>query len=304
MFLLVSSPYFTLHPSLLNCMSKIDTITFNFAKNAKLALPKARWQACRTIKRKIGRDWVHSTPEFLDLAQKLLHSPELATNSGNIIWQTDRNTVWHTQLHGQNGLFDVVYKSRPGRYRVNRCISASAMVRDAINLLAISSLGFPTTQLLAVGENRTLTHWHYAFIVTRFAEDFKQVSEILPNASYANHPWIQEAVIKESLRALANLHRHAIYHKAFKPYNIMWKESGEKAIELCLFDFETSRAILLEPFENYMIRDLFDFFRSFKFSEDALLHWVTFYLSENSSCQASPQVVVERIIRLLKEKGY
>lgn len=277
---------------------------FKFAQNAKFALPKARWKACRTIRRKLGRDWVYSIPEFSDIAENLLTTPELATGSGEIIWQTDRNTVWHTQIQGQNGLFDMVYKSRPGRYRVNRCISASAMVRDAINLLAINFLGFPTTQLLAVGENRKLSHWHYAFIVTRFAQGFKQVSEILPEAAYGDHPWIQSAVIEESLKALAKLHRHAIYHKAFKPYNIMWKETDDKTVELCLFDFETSRAILFESFEQYMVRDLFDFFRSFGFSEAQLHHWVTLYLSENTSCLASPAIVVQKIMRLFEEKGH
>ncbi len=283
-------------------MPKTNTISFTFPQNAKLALPKARWRSCRTIQRKLGRDWVYSVPEFSDIADKLLHTPELATDSGTIIWKTDRNTVWHTQINGQNGSFDMVYKSRPGRYRINRCISASAMVRDAINLLAINYLGFPTTELLAVGENRTLSHWRYAFIVTRFADGFHQVSEILPGAPYGDHPWIQGAVIKESLKALAKLHRHAIYHKAFKPYNIMWKEAGDKNLELCLFDFETSRAILFESFESYMVRDLFDFFRSFMLSEEQLLNWVTFYLSENTSCLASPQVVLEKVMRLFEEK--
>lgn len=284
-------------------MSKTNAITFRFARGAKASLLKARLRACQTIKRKLGRDWVYAVPEFMDIAEKLLMTPELATASNNIIWQTGRNTVWRTEVSGEKGVFDIVYKSRPGRYRINRCISPSAMVRDAINLLAINSLGFRTTELHAVGENRTLTHWQYAFIVTRFADGFKEVTQILPGEPYADHPWIKDAVIEASLKALAKLHTLGIYHKEFKHFNIMWKESDDNSIELCLFDFETSRTIWFESFEKYMVRDLFDFFRPLELSEKALLHWIAVYLNANTSCLASSEAVFSRVMHLFKEKG-
>lgn len=268
-------------------------IKFNFERWAVTALPKAKLKAAAIIKRKLGKNWVYSTKEFQDVADRLLKSPELALQ-GNIIWQTSRNTVRRLTMPGVNGDFDIVYKSRPGRYRLNRSISASAAVRDATALLAMGLLDFPIMELLAVGEQRCITHWKNGFIVTRFAGDYKEVTHILPGGEYGNDPQLQEAVLRACLGALAELHKLRIFHKAFKHYNIMWKRH-EDGVKLCLFDFETSRAIWLVSFEPYMLRDLYDFLKGFAFAEEELLRWLAFYLEKNTSCLASPKLLLEKL---------
>lgn len=283
-----------------------EKMTFTFAPGARTALLQAKLKAARTINRKLGRDWVYAVPEFKDVAEKLLKHPEIAQDA-EIIWQTRRNTVRRFQISGQAGEFDVVYKQRKGRYRLNRAVSPSSAVREAGSLLAFSLLGFSTVEVLAVGEHRSLSHWQDCFMVTRFAAGFKEATQILPGFPCGNNPELREAVIRASLATLGKIHQARIAHKAYKLYNIMWREAGGQAetlAETLLLDLETARPVPFGSFENYLLNDLRDFFIPFDFPEQTLQAWLEFYLENNPSCRISAPGLLAGLLPRLKKKNF
>lgn len=235
-----------------------------------------RRRAAREIGRRIGRDWFHAAPGFESAMDFLLGNPD-AVAAGTNIWEHGSNQVYRLTLPAECGGHDIVYKHTRGKRRWNRAFSASASVREATNLLALSRLGFPMVELLAVGEKRTPGWWSEAFLVTRFAAGYRDGRHLLPGFESGDDMELRDAFLREALSFLARLHRFRVFHKGYKVYNMLWRPAGG-GVELRFLDVASCRFLPWRLPVRYAVRDLGNFLEPFAFPEETLRFWLRRYL--------------------------
>lgn len=254
---------------------------------------QAKRRAAADINRRLGRDWRYAAPGFEQGLAHLLSAPEIY-RQGEKIWEHGSNEVFRLTLPPSCGEFDVVYKHTVGKRRWNHCVSASAAVREAVNMLAMSRLGFPMIELLAVGESRSWRYWTDAFLVTRFAEGYLDGRHVLPGFEYGEDAAVRDAFIASALAQLARMHALCIYHKGFKVYNILWKRC-EGGVDLRLLDVASCRMIPMAPYMRHMLRDLAHFLMPFKFPREDLKKWLAVYLEGKPPMRLGVDALLEQL---------
>ncbi len=252
---------------------------------------QAKREALRELRPRLGRDWFYAAPAFAAAFEFLRNDPA-ALKAGTVIWHAGENDVIRLRLPEQFGDFDVVYKQTEGMPKWRHAVRASTALKEAANYLMLAKLGFPCAEMLAVGEGRTWRYWHSAFLVTRFAEGYQDGRHILPGFDHGDDIAMRDKVIRACLSCLAKLHQHRLYHKAFKLYNILWRDEGETA-GLKLIDVSSCKLVRFRPFLPYRIKDLADFFKPFDFSDRELTSWLDHYNAEG-------QEKTEQLLQLLR----
>ncbi len=263
---------------------------------------QAKRRAARDINRKLGRDWHYAAPGFEKGLAHLRSAPEVF-RQGEKIWEHGSNEVFRLALPPSCGDFDIVYKHNVGKKCWNHCVSASAAVREAVNMLAMSRLGFPMIELLAVGESRSWRYWTDAFLVTRFAEGYSDGRHVLPGFEYGEDSAVRDAFVGSALGQLSKMHALRICHKGFKVYNILWKRT-ENGVDLRFLDVASCRMMLTAPYMRHMLRDLGNFLMPFKFPREELQRWLAVYLEGKPPIRLSVDGLLRQLEPWIARSGF
>lgn len=231
-----------------------------------------------------------AVPEIAGYWEQILKDPDQITEKGQLIWKTPNKKVYrltfsdHSAIHA--GALKVSAGVKPLRY-LFRC---SKSTLEAANLKLLEKLGFPMVRLLALADQRHFFHLKRSFLLTEFADGFRDGRDFMPNGSCRENLKLKELFIQKNLQLLAKLHQYHCYHKAFRPYNLLWHYDGQTGdFQTRWLDVATCRFMLLPEklFQRYIIKDLAEFFYRMGFDETEMQNWADCYLQFNPGCKLS-----------------
>lgn len=247
-------------------------------------------EAAGKMGRKLFESWAYAVPGF-EKALAWLHGDPKGWRSGETIWQAGRNDVIRLQLPPECGEYEIIYKHTKGPRRWRHAVRPSSSFREAANLLAMANLGLPMAELLAVGETRTLKGWSESFIATRFAAGCRDGRHFLPGYEYGDRPDVRDAFLHTVLHWLAKMHDVRLYHKAFKLYNILWREAGS-GVKVVFIDVSSCKPIRWRNFHPYRVHDLADLFCPLSLSDDELRAWLAHYCDCCTNAAPNPDAML------------
>lgn len=217
--------------------------------------------------------WVRSdfAEEFFRLCDAGAFRPD--GTMSQIIWQTHNKFVLRTETASG---FSVAYKSF---FRIRNTyqylLRPSSSAAEAINYMRLAKAGLPLPDLLAVGETRCGFLLRNAFMVSRFADGFRDGRDFYDDGIHANDRPMLREFIGGHLRLLAKLHDSGIHHRGFAPYNLLYRQDPD-GMKLCWIDVaDCSRAIIST---GTIARDMTKLFKFMELSAEERRDFEKLYL--------------------------
>jgi serine/threonine protein kinase len=223
--------------------------------------------------------WQWISADFAEEFEELRKDPRNFSldGPGEIIWQTrNKYVLLLTTSAGRK----IIYKTTPVVKRGYQYFHRrSPFANEAWYFQYFAQLGLPMAKLLAAGDTRKNFLLKGGFLISEFAEGFKQGNELTHPGKPDFDPLLRDEYIRKNLTNLALLHDRRILHRGATPANFLFR-SGENGLELTWIDVATSH---YKPFFYRMkpgiIMDLANFFRFFPFSEQERRPYIEYYLS-------------------------
>ena len=147
----------------------------------------------------------------------------------------------------------------------------SPLVNEALNYRLIGDLGMPLPKLLAVGERRRFFWLESGYLVTEFADGFRNGMDFMPRGVLGGERLLRLEFCRRNLRRLARIHDAGIFHRGFNPGNLLWRRLPEQDadgnhLELLWIDLANCRRRPRFLLRHGVIHDLVMFFRYFDFT--------------------------------------
>ena len=208
---------------------------------------------------------------------------ERLSDAGAFLPDGPSKTIWETRtkyvLQVPTSLgFDVVYKSfrRIDNYhyyfpRTSPCAA------EAENYAPLAKLGFPLPELLAVGDVRCGCVLKNSFMVSTFAEGFRNGMDFAREGIHVDDEQLIGEFCRGHLALLAKLHDKGIVHRGFTPGNLLYRQ-GPVGMEFCWVDVATCRHSFVISTKE-IANDMFHLFRYLKISPDFRRELQAWYLS-------------------------
>lgn len=231
---------------------------------------------------KLSGSWRWAAPEFETALEQILSPGGL--DGAECIWKTRHKEVWKCRMETPAGPKTVIYKcsysSRPLFYAVHYSKNA----REAANYRGLAAIGIPVARLLGCGDFRDGRILRRSFLVTEFAEGFRDGRAFLPGGAAERESELRDEFLRGNLRHLAKMHEAHCTHRGFLPNNLLWrKQEGEAAPELLWIDVTSAFFCPLPErlFAREIIRDLATLFTAMKLNEELRAELIRFYLDAN-----------------------
>ena len=230
----------------------------------------------------LWRSFFYCRKSFAGKYQVLKQGGYLQENGpAEMIWQTRSKYVLKVPL-GDGGF--VVYKSyrkisKPYKFYFR----PSPCTAEALNYQLMMNCHLPMAELLAVGEERNFLHLRNAFIITRFADGFRDGRDFMAGGQAENQQDLRNEFILRNLAMLAHCHDCGILHRGFTPANLLYKvreqadENGHR-LELVWIDVASCRKRLHLQINGALKSELRQFFRFFNFSSEEMQFYINHYL--------------------------
>ena len=208
--------------------------------------------------------WCWVKKSFAEDFETLSKSGVLCENGGaEIIWSTKQKYVLKVSCAGRNYVFKSYRKVRDVRkylFRMSPC------GLEARNYQLLAAAGLPMAKLIASGDTRSFFRLKNMFLMTEFAENFRDGRDFIQGGSLFENAALREEYIVRNLRLLARCHDAGFIHAGFTPANLLYSvrstpdEQGN-ALDLCWIDVATCRRFSLLYPPRKMITDHVHFFR-------------------------------------------
>ncbi len=223
--------------------------------------------------------WVQENflPELKILAENNMLSE---TGPGEQIWSTRSKFVLKVPL--STGGFAVVKKYRKIAKPIKYLLRLSPCGLEACNFARFKKLGIPLPELLAVGETRKNFHLKTAFIITRFAEGFRDGRDFAPQGKFRDKSTLLKEFLRRNVIELARCHDAHIIHRGFTPANLMWKELAATDIngnrlELLWIDLASCRRCPYFIINRLCAKELARLFTPLELSEELQRELIALY---------------------------
>ena len=214
---------------------------------------------------RLHRSWGWVRNDFADEFSRL-HDAGAFLPDGTVspvIWKTGSKFVLRAQT--ERG-FSVAYKSF---FRIRNfhqyLLRPSPSAAEAINYMRLKKVGLPLPDLLAVGELRKGFVLKNAFMVSRFAEGFRDGRDFTRDGIYENDISKRREFICGHLRLLAKLHDSGIRHRGFTPFNLLYREDPD-GMKFCWIDVAECRRTIVSA--KTIAADIAGFFDYMKLSAE------------------------------------
>lgn len=196
-------------------------------------------------------------------------------------------TIWSTRskfvLKVPTSLgFDAAYKSfRRIRNFHQYLLRPSACAAEAVNYMRLAELGFPLPDLLAVGETRCGFLLKNAFMVSRFADGFRNGLDFARKGIHLGNMPLLTEFCRGHLGLLAKLHDKGIVHRGFTPGNLLYRQKpGTGGMDLLWIDVASCRRSAISTRD--IATDMFHLFRYLNISPDVRRELQACYLDAAS----------------------
>ena len=152
----------------------------------------------------------------------------------------------------------------------------SACAAEAVNYMRLAELGFPLPDLLAVGETRCGLLLKNAFMISRFADGFRNGLDFARNGIHLGDMPMLTEFCRGHLGLLAELHDKGIVHRGFTPGNLLYRQ-GPGGMEFLWVDVASCRRSAISTRE--IATDMFHLFRYLNISPDVRRELQAWYLN-------------------------
>ena len=178
---------------------------------------------------RFSHSWRWVRREFAEELRRIEETGGWRPEAGHpVIWRTACKYVLKIALPSGRS---VAYK----RYTSMRLIPYlhywSPTSREAVNYARMAKLGLPMARLLAAGGIRTCFLPKSCFIVTEFAEGFRDGRPFMPGGERAGETALRDEFCRRNFALIARLHDIGWYHRGFTPMNELWRELPEPDAE-------------------------------------------------------------------------
>ncbi|MDR1612730.1 MAG: lipopolysaccharide kinase InaA family protein [Planctomycetota bacterium] len=267
------------------------------------AAKELRLKAFAELGHRSRESWSYAVPGF-EAALAAILSGNVSPGPGDLIWNAKPKSVWKIVLPPEIGGDTVALKESESDRHYRYQFGPTPIAREAAHYLMLGKLGFPVVELLAVGDVRVGRRLKKSFIVTRYAEGFRDGRSFIAGGECSGDAELRDSFIREGIGQLARFHRMYFYHKGFKCYNLMWREAAPGRAELRLIDFASCRFRPKIIFAHHVVEDLAAFFDSLKFAPDEADAHLEYYRNRNPGCglglEALRRKVADRMFRRSK----
>lgn len=253
--------------------------------------------------------WYISEREFAPVLEKLRNEPPAPRPEEGLLNESSGKFVWKIEYESNEGRKCAAYKTNPGKTPWRYIFNSSLPIREMRNYWLFEELGIPVARVLAAGDIRTTFILKETFIVTEFLENTFDGRVFMPGGSHRNELEKRKKFCRLNLELLAKLHKGGIFHKAFHPRNLLWRD-GNKDMEIFWIDVARCRKVSPGKMPFSIIKDLHTFFRDLRLTREETLELIAHYLSfaPKGFLPESREEILERLIRfrrhLFKKKYY
>lgn len=224
--------------------------------------------------------WSWVKKSFAEDFEMLSKSGVLRENGGaQIIWSTKQKYVLKVSCNGRNYVFKSYRKVRDIRkylFRLSPCGF------EAYNYQQLAAAGLPMAKVLAAGDTRYFFRLKNMFLMTEFAENFRDGRDFQPGGNLFENTALREEYIVRNLQLLAKCHDAGFVHAGFTPANLLYQvretpdEQGNN-LKLCWIDVATARRFSLLYPPRKMITDHIHFFRFLDIRGEDLRRYLQIY---------------------------
>ncbi len=192
-------------------------------------------------------------------------------------------------------------------------VSWTHAAKEAYNFTLLADLGLPLVKLVAVGEKRLPLYIHNAFIITEFANGFRDGRHFV--MSLSNETAMRDEFIRRNFILVARMHDAGFYHRGFSPVNELWRKLPEpdadgNLLELRWIDIATCRQAKDDDMKRFVADDLGNFLRFFPFTSEERREYLRNYLDAvkvrrfdlDTLCRAVDENIAARIRRKLEKE--
>ena len=254
----------------------------------------------------IWRSWQYCHDSFADDLEELQQSGDLQRESKfQRIWQTKQKYVLKiTTGSGKTAAFkeyDRIKSAWKYLFRLSPCGS------EALNYQLLANIDIALPRLLAAGDIRKNGCLKNAFIITEFAEGFRDGRDFFGTGSLAENIDLREEFITRNMRTLAKLHDHNILHRGFTPANLLYKQrktadADGNRLDLMWIDVASCRNISKGKLEKTLHIDHEQFFRFFDFSSEELKKYLQIYCQAAENPLTTPEKLLERLQKAIAKR--
>ncbi len=242
----------------------------------------------------LSGSWHWAAPGFERQLELLLAPGGL--DGAECIWKTRHKEVWKVRLETPEGPQYVIYKSKHRFRPIFYACHYSQNAREAANYRALEALGMPMAQLLGCGDFRRGRILDRSFLVTRFAEGFRDGRAFAPGGPCADDVETRDEFLRRNLRLLAKMHEAHCTHRGFIPNNLLWRKQQDGSLELLWIDVASAFYLPLPEFlfSGEIARDLAFLFAPLKLEEEKRMELLRYYLSVNRRTRLTQEQLARR----------
>ena len=244
--------------------------------------------------------WCWVKESFAGDFETLSKSGVLCENGGaEIIWSTKQKYVLKVPCSGKNYVFKSYRKIRDVRKYLLRL---SPCGFEARNYSLLAAAGLPMAKLVASGDSRCFFYLKNTFLMTEFAENFRDGRDFQQGGTLFSNTVLREEYIIRNLQFLARCHDAGFIHAGFTPANLLYKvretpdEQGNK-LDLLWIDVATARRFSLLYPPQKMITDHVHFFMFLEIRGEELRRYLQVYYDAVQVKRLS----FERLLKLIRK---
>lgn len=261
-----------------------------------------------SLKKKERRfsSWEYAEPGFEEIFHALCTDPPDMTKDAGLINESSGKCVWHLCRGG----YDFAFKINPGKTPWRYILSPSLAAREALNYQRFTALGLPTAQLLGVADERKCFILKKSYIATAFIEDTQDGRLFMPGGAFFADTARKADFTEQNMALLAKAHDARIFHKAFHPRNLLWRDATDGRLEIFWIDVARCRNAAESAMPRAILVDLHTFFRDMRMTRHELEQAVSIYLAarKNGSYPGGKDALIRDLFhfkrRLFSRKRY
>ena len=220
--------------------------------------------------------WVFAEKSVAPLLEQLRKNPLPRTPEAGLIYSSSGKFVWKLNHETAQGPTVIAYKTNPGKTPHRYIFKSSLPVREVRNYFLFEKAGIPTAPVLAVGDMRKNFILHETFIITSFIEGSADGRIFMPGGDLYSDLENKEIFCKINLELLAKAHHALIWHKAFHPRNLLWRNT-EKQMEIFWIDVARCRKVSAHAMPAAIIYDLHTFFKDMRLPRETVASLLEHY---------------------------
>lgn len=225
--------------------------------------------------RSLRSSWSYCREDFAAKFAELEEAGMFDENgSSERIWETRNKYVLKVPVG--DGKF-VVYKSfrrilKPAKF----ILRPSPCGTEAENYQLMADCGIPVPGIMAAGDIRKGFWLKTAFMVTEFAEGFRDGRDFMPGNAKAEQRELRAEFIRGHLELLARCHNAGMLHRGFTPANLLYKTCGTQ-MEFMWIDLASCRRRPEFIVNHAAKRDIEQLFSYFDLTEQEKNDFIDFY---------------------------